>query len=652
MIIRKNVKTAVVADHPEAQAKSHVLVEYFDHYKEVLQFSKIYELNKYEGKAFEVDGSDSDLGNGKVYQVKLYIQDSPSNTDPKNAIFVTWLRFNMQPFDVDFQEIHNREMLNNPDFKGGGSGGTVDWSDVENKPTEFPPSAHTHTLSDLLQSGATNGQVPSYNEGLGIWEPVDIAGGGVNPTNGLGTFSGGIGLGGTITEELTVINGSGTESLVFDSLDAFVLQGSATLFTQTDDAIINGTNVVALNAGNQGGLGSYSQFTPVGIGLEWQDPTAPPTKRIGLLMQSGTGAVLSSTTTPNNTGSRYGNEIRLQEEGNGRLQLGNGLGVFSTSTSPSGGSPTFVSLSLYAQPDVFSEFDDNVNSVGLKYRNDYSGNWTADPKYDNILVTKKWVSDNFSGGGGTQDFQSVVDEGNVVGGSIFVSGDGAGAGAFVNVDNETDNKLLIGYSVSTNGATIEVDQNQEIKLNAQGGSQVGTIKVSPAGISLEVDSESRPIEIPTLPQDDSVTQIIGRDDSGVLTWVEKSSIGGGTSQALVTAISPINQATFGTLVCFPIIPVSGQSFSKIRLTLNITNKAGSTNPQALDVYYSTNDSQDTTGDTLLKSVPIDIDSQTSGVPFEADLEESGTLPNGTYYFKANNVGSDFEYKDLTIQVFE
>jgi hypothetical protein len=239
------------------------------------------------------------------------------------------------------------------------------------------------------------------------------------------------------------------------------------------------------------------------------------------------------------------------------------------------------------------------------------------------------------------DLQKVLDVGETAAGSISVSGNGAGTGAFINIDN-SGNIASFGYQVFANGSVISVDDALNISIKAQGGSQISEIKVSPTGISLEVDSETRPISIPTLPQDDSLTEIIARDGSGVLKYIDKSTIGGGGTQALVTAISPINQGSFGVLVCFPIIPVSGQAYSSIRLTLNISNKAGATNPQALGIYYSTNSSQDTTGDTLFKSIPIDIDAQTAGVPFEVDVSEAGTLPTGTFYFKSNNVGSDFE----------
>jgi hypothetical protein len=37
-----------------------------------------------------------------------------------------------------------------------------DWNQISNKPTTFPPSAHTHPLSDLQQSGALTNQVPKW----------------------------------------------------------------------------------------------------------------------------------------------------------------------------------------------------------------------------------------------------------------------------------------------------------------------------------------------------------------------------------------------------------------------------------------------------------------------------------------------------------
>jgi hypothetical protein len=39
----------------------------------------------------------------------------------------------------------------------------ADWADIKNKPGTFPPDSHTHPLSDLTQSSATTGQVPTWS---------------------------------------------------------------------------------------------------------------------------------------------------------------------------------------------------------------------------------------------------------------------------------------------------------------------------------------------------------------------------------------------------------------------------------------------------------------------------------------------------------
>jgi hypothetical protein len=40
---------------------------------------------------------------------------------------------------------------------------TFTWDEITGKPSTFPPEAHTHPLSELTQSSATSGQVPSWN---------------------------------------------------------------------------------------------------------------------------------------------------------------------------------------------------------------------------------------------------------------------------------------------------------------------------------------------------------------------------------------------------------------------------------------------------------------------------------------------------------
>ena len=43
------------------------------------------------------------------------------------------------------------------------------------------PTAHTHTLSELTQSGATDGQIVAWNNTAGEWQPIDNTGGAASP---------------------------------------------------------------------------------------------------------------------------------------------------------------------------------------------------------------------------------------------------------------------------------------------------------------------------------------------------------------------------------------------------------------------------------------------------------------------------------------
>jgi hypothetical protein len=60
----------------------------------------------------------------------------------------------------------------------------TDWESIATKPETFPPSAHTHPLSDLTQSSATTGQVATWNGTA--WVPQSpTEGGGVSSWNDL-----------------------------------------------------------------------------------------------------------------------------------------------------------------------------------------------------------------------------------------------------------------------------------------------------------------------------------------------------------------------------------------------------------------------------------------------------------------------------------
>lgn len=53
------------------------------------------------------------------------------------------------------------------------SWGSINWEEIGNRPNEFPPSEHTHPLSDLEQSGAQTTQVPKWNGSQWVASNVD-----------------------------------------------------------------------------------------------------------------------------------------------------------------------------------------------------------------------------------------------------------------------------------------------------------------------------------------------------------------------------------------------------------------------------------------------------------------------------------------------
>ena len=78
--------------------------------------------------------------------------------------------------------------INFPRYVAGNAvGGAVAWNDVTGKPATFPPSAHTHPISevvDVLITSPTNDQVLTYETSSGLWKNKTPSGGGGGITNG------------------------------------------------------------------------------------------------------------------------------------------------------------------------------------------------------------------------------------------------------------------------------------------------------------------------------------------------------------------------------------------------------------------------------------------------------------------------------------
>jgi hypothetical protein len=91
-----------------------------------------------------------------------------------------------------------------------GSSPAVAYSSLSGVPSTFAPSAHTHPLSDLSQSGATTNQVPQWNGTS--WVPANVSGGG--------------GGGGSTTDASQLTSGTLSDArLSFVPLHPFLLMG-------------------------------------------------------------------------------------------------------------------------------------------------------------------------------------------------------------------------------------------------------------------------------------------------------------------------------------------------------------------------------------------------------------------------------------------
>ena len=59
-------------------------------------------------------------------------------------------------------------------LRGDQTWASVNWADLSGKPAVFQPDVHTHSLADIVSSGAATGQVPQWNGSS--WTPATVTG--------------------------------------------------------------------------------------------------------------------------------------------------------------------------------------------------------------------------------------------------------------------------------------------------------------------------------------------------------------------------------------------------------------------------------------------------------------------------------------------
>jgi phage-related tail fiber protein len=121
--------------------------------------------------------------------------------------------------DFSWNDLNDRPSL----FSGS-------YADLSNVPATFPPSTHSHPLSQLDQSGAATGQVPTWDATSSAWVPQTPAAG-----SGQVTLTG-------------AVNGSGTGTIETSLSDSGVASGTYKSVTvDIKGRVTGGTNPTTLS---------------------------------------------------------------------------------------------------------------------------------------------------------------------------------------------------------------------------------------------------------------------------------------------------------------------------------------------------------------------------------------------------------------------
>lgn len=122
-------------------------------------------INKINNSIQSVQNSITSI-NGTLNNFNIEITNL-KNTTGKQTIDISNLQSNQTAFNNTLSQLANQlsskanadlANVDNAVFKakaeeagvGGGTGGSVDWADVQNKPETFPPSAHNHPISEVI----------------------------------------------------------------------------------------------------------------------------------------------------------------------------------------------------------------------------------------------------------------------------------------------------------------------------------------------------------------------------------------------------------------------------------------------------------------------------------------------------------------------
>lgn len=199
------------------------------------------------------------------------------------------------------------------------------WSAIA--PTAKADASHTHTLSNLTQSGASSGQVPQWNGSA--WVPATVSGGGgggtvtsVGITPGTGVTS----SGGPITTTGNITVGLNANLQAWSGLGTSAK--ADTVHTHSGSDITSGT------------------ISPARLGTGTADSTKYLRGDGAWTTFSATGTVTSVTLSPGSTGLSVTNGTITSS---GTMTLGGVLGVANGGTGGSSASAARQGIGIYVQ---------------------------------------------------------------------------------------------------------------------------------------------------------------------------------------------------------------------------------------------------------------------------------------------------------------